>query len=90
MDTLLLKNIRTLVNSEIARRVYENVNLFCKNGRIVSIGPEAPEADEVMDASHMLCYPRPNQRPPSPVSGFFPKSAAGAKSGAVRLAGRPV
>ena len=57
MDTLLLKNIRTLVSCDSSDRVYENVNLFCKNGRIVSIGPEAPEADEVMDASHMLCYP---------------------------------
>lgn len=57
MHRLLIRNIKTLVSYDAEDRVYENVNLYCEDGLIRSIGPEAPAADEVLDASHMLCYP---------------------------------
>ena len=57
MHRLLIRNIKTLVSCDAEDRVYENVNLYCEDGLIRSIGPEAPAADEVLDASHMLCYP---------------------------------
>jgi len=57
MSSLLIRNIRTLVSCDGEDSVYENVNLFCKDGLICSIGQEAPEADEVIDATGMLCYP---------------------------------
>ena len=55
MSSLLIRNIRTLVSCDGQDSVYENVNLFCKDGLICSIGQEAPEADEVIDATGMLC-----------------------------------
>lgn len=55
--TLLVKNIRHLVTTDEHNTVLENVNLFAKDGVIVSIGAEAPEADEVIDAGGMAAYP---------------------------------
>lgn len=57
MHKLLIRNIRTLVSCDAQERVYEKTNLYCEDGLIRSIGSEAPEADEVIDASGMLCYP---------------------------------
>lgn len=57
MHRLLIRNIRTLISCDGQDRVYENVNVFCEDGLIRSIGPEAPEAGEVIDAAGMLCYP---------------------------------
>ena len=57
MNRLLIRNIRTLVSCDAADHVYENVNVYCEDGLIRSIGPEAPEADRVIDGSGMLCYP---------------------------------
>ncbi len=57
MHRLLIRNIRTLISCDGQDRVYENVNVFCEDGLIRSIGPDAPEADEVIDAAGMLCYP---------------------------------
>ena len=54
---LLIQNIRALVSCDGQDRVYEHVNLFCEDGIIRSIGPEAPAADQVLDARGMLCYP---------------------------------
>ena len=58
MATLLIKNISTLVTCDDKDRVLHDVNLFCVDGFIRSIGP-APNcpADQVIDARHMLCYP---------------------------------
>ena len=55
MHRLLIRNIRTLISCDGQDRVYENVNVFCEDGLIRSIGPDAPEADEVIDAAGMLC-----------------------------------
>ncbi len=57
MKSLLVKNIRALVSCDGEDRVYQNVNLYAEDGLIRSIGPEAPEADQVIDASGMYCYP---------------------------------
>ncbi len=57
MSTLLVKNIKALVSCDGQDNVYENVNLFCKDGLIEYIGSDAKEADEVIDGSGMLCYP---------------------------------
>ena len=57
MSTLLVKNIKTLVSCDGKDTVYENVNLYCKDGLIEYIGTDAKEADEVIDGSGMLCYP---------------------------------
>ncbi len=58
MQTLLLKNIKTLVSCDDADTVYENVDLYAENGVVRAIGPSLPQsAGRVLDASHMLCYP---------------------------------
>lgn len=57
MSSLLVKNIQTLVTCDGQDRVLENVNLFCEEGIIRSIGPDAPAADRVIDGAGMLCYP---------------------------------
>lgn len=57
MKTLLVKNIRTLVSCDGSDNVYENVNLYCKDGLIEYIGTESKEADVVIDGKGMLCYP---------------------------------
>lgn len=57
MSTLLIKNIQALVSCDSRDQVYTDTNLFCKDGIIVSIGDEAPPADQVIDGTGMLCYP---------------------------------
>ncbi|WP_072499983.1 8-oxoguanine deaminase [Olsenella phocaeensis] len=57
MSRLLVRNIETLVSCDARDSVYEQVNLYCEDGLIRSIGPAEPEADEVIDGTDMLCYP---------------------------------
>lgn len=57
MSTLFVKNIRSVVSCDDNDKVYENVNLFCRDGIIEYIGTEDREADTVIDGSGMLCYP---------------------------------
>lgn len=57
MRRLLVKNIRALISCDGEDRVCEGVNLYCEDGIIRSIGPGAPESDEVIDGTGMLCYP---------------------------------
>ena len=58
MQRLLIRNIKTLVSCDEQDTVYENVDLYAENGIIRAIGPKLDrQADEVLDASHMLCYP---------------------------------
>lgn len=56
-QTLLVKNISHVVTCDENNTVLENVNLFVKDGVIVSIGDECPEADEVLDGTGMCMYP---------------------------------
>lgn len=57
MHRLLIQNIKTLVSCDAEDRVYEHVNLYCEDGLIRAIGADTPEADQTIDATHMLCYP---------------------------------
>ena len=58
MQRLLIRNIKTLVSCDEQDTVYENVDLYAEDGVIRAIGHELPQqAEETLDASHMLCYP---------------------------------
>ena len=58
MQRLLIRNIKTLVSCDEQDTVYENVNLYAEDGVIRAIGPNlGKQADDILDASHMLCYP---------------------------------
>ena len=58
MSTLLIKNIAQLVTCDDADRILRNVDVYCENGFIKSIGAQLDAtADETLDGSHMLCYP---------------------------------
>ncbi len=58
MSTLLIRNIAQLVTCDDADRVLQNVDVFCENGLIKSIGKNLDvSADETIDGSFMLCYP---------------------------------
>ncbi|MBE6909472.1 MAG: 8-oxoguanine deaminase [Ruminococcaceae bacterium] len=58
MSTLLIKNIRTLVTCDDNDAVLENVDLYAEDGVIRAVGAALSQtADEVLDASRMLCYP---------------------------------
>ena len=57
MSTLLIKNARYVVSCDDSDTLYERVNLFIRDGVIVSIGPDYHQADTVLDASSMAVYP---------------------------------
>ena len=58
MSTLLLKNIHTLVTCDDRDQILHDVDLYCEDGLIRSIGPALPHtADKVVDARHCWCYP---------------------------------
>lgn len=58
MATLLLRNISQLVSCNDRDEVFSNVDLYCEDGVIRAIGQGLDyQADEVIDARHMLCYP---------------------------------
>ena len=58
MQRLLIRNIKTLVSCDEQDTVYENVDLYAEDGVIRAIGPNLEkQADDILDASHMLCYP---------------------------------
>lgn len=57
MSTLLIKNARFIVSCDDNDTLYERVNLFIRDGVIVSIGPDYQKADQVIDASRMAVYP---------------------------------
>ena len=57
MRSLLIKNIKYLVTNDKEDSVLANVDLFIRDGIIVSIGKAQPIADEVIDASRMIVYP---------------------------------
>ena len=58
MQRLLIRNISKLVSCDESDTVYENVDLYAEDGVIRAIGAKLEKpAEEVLDASHMLCYP---------------------------------
>ena len=58
MSSLLLKGIHTLVTCDDSDTVLHKTDLYCEDGWIRAIGPDLPQtADQVLDCTHMLCYP---------------------------------
>lgn len=58
MNTLLIRNIQTLVSCDDKDGIYHGADLYAEDGVIRAIRPSLPQsADTVIDASHMLCYP---------------------------------
>ena len=57
MSTLLIKNARYIISCDDKDHVYERANLFIRDNAIEYIGPEAQQADQVIDASSMAVYP---------------------------------
>lgn len=58
MNTLLIKNIARLVTCDDGDRILEHVDLYAEDGIIRAIGPGLDfPAGELIDGSHMLCYP---------------------------------
>ena len=59
--TILVKNVMHLVSCDDADREYQNVDVFARDGVIVSISPAGeetfPDVDEVIDGRHMVMYP---------------------------------
>lgn len=54
---LMIKNIKYLVTCDREDRVLENTNILIENSEIIAIGQEVFQAEEVIDASHMVVYP---------------------------------
>ena len=58
MASLLIRDLDTVVTCDDADSVLRHVDLYCEDGRIRAISPDlAVQADEVLDGSHLLCYP---------------------------------
>lgn len=57
MSTLLIRNAAHIVSCDARDTVYDGANLLIRDGEIVSIGPEAPAADKVIDATGCIVYP---------------------------------
>ncbi len=56
--TLLLKNVNTVVSCDKNDTVYENVDIFIKDGKIERIAKNIEkDANRVIDCSNMICYP---------------------------------
>ncbi len=58
MKTLKIKNVAQLVTCDDKDRILKDVDIYIEDNVIKAIG-HCPDirADEVIDASHMLCYP---------------------------------
>ena len=58
MASLLIRNIRSMVTCDENDRILSGYDLYCEDGIIRQIGKDLPmQANQVLDGSHMLCYP---------------------------------
>ena len=58
MSTLLLKNLNTLITCDDADQILHNVDVYCEDGWICTMGEHLPQtADTVIDGTHYWCYP---------------------------------
>ena len=58
MSSLLIKNIARLVTCDDSDRVLRDVDVYCENGFIKTIGQSLDvTADETIDGSYLFCYP---------------------------------
>lgn len=53
----MIRKVKHLITCDEEDRVLDDVNIYCENGLIVDISTEIHEADEVIDATDMLCFP---------------------------------
>ena len=56
-NTILIKNIDSLITCDENENVFENINIFIENGVIKSIDNNIYDADEVIDGRHLYVYP---------------------------------
>ena len=58
MSSLLIKNIARLVTCDDSDRVLRDVDVYCENGFIKTIGQSLDvTADKTIDGSYLFCYP---------------------------------
>ena len=58
MSTLLIRRIAQLVTCDDSDRVLRDVDVYCEDGFIKTIGTDLPvTADETIDGQYMFCYP---------------------------------
>ena len=57
MSSLLIKNASAAVTCDGRDSVLENVSILIRDGVIAYMGPEAPEAEETLDAGRCAVYP---------------------------------
>ena len=58
MNTLLIRNLHTIVSCDDADRVYHGCDIYIEDNVIRAIGNSLQiNADKVIDGTHMLCYP---------------------------------
>lgn len=57
MASILIHNAEAIVTVDGGDRVLKNANLYAEDGIIRSVGPEAPRADETVDARGCFVYP---------------------------------
>ncbi len=57
MASILIQNAEAIVTVDGGDRVLRNANLYAEDGIIRSVGPEAPSADETVDARGCFVYP---------------------------------
>ena len=58
MASLLIRNIDHIITCDGDDRILRHCDLYCEDGVIRQIGRNLDvQADEVLDGSHMLCYP---------------------------------
>ncbi len=57
MSSLLIQNASAVVTCDGGDTVLENAGILIRDGLIADLGPEAPEADETLDASGCIVYP---------------------------------
>ena len=58
MYTLLLKNLNTLITCDDADHILHNVDVYCEDGWIRTMGEHLPQtADTVIDGANYWCYP---------------------------------
>ncbi|MDF2649019.1 MAG: atzB [Paenibacillus sp.] len=57
MSSLLIRNAKAIVTVDAEDRVLEQANILIEDNRIVKMGKDLYEADQVIDASQMFVYP---------------------------------
>ena len=78
-NTILIKNIDSLITCDENENVFENINIFIENGVIKSIDNNIYDADEVIDGRHLYVYP-------GFISNLYKKLTTSTENGVISLA----